>query len=283
MSVRTRTAHGADGVVFTVREHGDPAAPGVLLVHGAGSSTTFVEEALGPPLSSAGWRVVAVPLRGHAGSTSVTDAAGHAHDRLVADVVAVARTTDVEVVGGVSRGAHAAVGAVADGLAVRAVVACLPAWCGRAVPGEGPHAAVAAEVRADGIAAMIDRFHDDREMVPWLREVLVRDWARHDPRSLAAALHALDGGAAPTGAELAALRAPLAVVGWPDDPGHPLAVARDWASAAPRGVLRTTSLAAVQDDRTALGRAAVAALHALDVHARERPLGSAATEQTAEG
>ncbi len=213
----------------------------------------------------------------------MTDPAGHAHDRLVADVAALARATGVEVVGGVSRGAHAAVGAVADGLAVRAVVACLPAWSGRAVPGEGPHAAVAAEVRTAGIAAMIERLREDHAMVPWLREVLVRDWSRHDPESLAAALLALDGGAAPTGAEVAALRAPLAVVGWPDDPGHPLAVARDWASTAPRGVLRTTSLAAVQRDRTALGRAAVAALRALGVRARERPLGSAATEQTAEG
>lgn len=282
MSVRARTVEGADGVRLTVHEHGDPGAPGLLLVHGAGSSTTFLEEALAPPLAAAGWRVVAVPLRGHVGASPVTDPAGHAHDRLVADVVAVAQVTGVEVVGGVSRGAHAAVGAVADGLAVRAVVACLPAWSGRAVPGEGPHAAVAAEVRTAGIAAMIERLREDHAMVPWLREVLVRDWSRHDPGSLAAALLALDGGAAPTGAEVAALRAPLAVVGWPDDPGHPLAVARDWASTAPRGVLRTTSLAAVQHDRTALGRTAVSALHALAVPALERPLGSAATEQTGE-
>lgn len=283
MSVRACTVDGADGVELTVHEHGDPAVPGILLVHGAGSSTTFLEEALAPPLAAAGWRVVAAPLRGHAGSTPVTDAAGHAHDRLVADVVAVARASGVEAVGGVSRGAHAAVGAVVDGLAVRAVVACLPAWTGRAVPGEGPHAAVAAEVRHAGIAAMIERVREDRGMVPWLREVLLRDWARHDPGSLAAALLALDGGAAPTGAQLAALRAPLAVVGWPDDPGHPLAVARDWASAVPHGALRTTSLAAVQRDRTALGRTAVSALRAFGVHAREGPLGSAATEQTAEG
>lgn len=268
---------------LTVHEHGDPAAPGILLVHGAGSSTTFLEEALVPPLAAAGWRVVAAPLRGHVGAPPVIDPAGHAHDRLVADVAALARATGVEVVGGVSRGAHAAVGAVADGLAVRAVVACLPAWSGRAVPGEGPHAAVAAEVRTAGIAAMIERLREDHAMVPWLREVLVRDWSQHDPGSLAAALLALDGGAAPTGAEVAALRAPLAVVGWPDDPGHPLAVARDWASAAPHGLLRTTSLTGVQRDRTALGRAAGSALRALGVRAREAPLGSAATEQTAEG
>lgn len=270
MSVRACTVAGADGVELTVHEHGAPTAPGILLVHGAGSSTTFLQEALAPPLVAAGWRVVAVPLRGHVGASPVTDPAGHAHDRLVADVVAVARASRVEVVGGVSRGAHAAVGAVADGLAVRGVVACLPAWSGRAVPGEGPHAAVAAEVRADGIAAMIERLREDHEMVPWLREVLVRDWSRHDPDSLAAALLALDGGAAPTGAEVAALRAPLAVVGWPDDPGHPLAIARDWAATAPHGVLRMTSVAAVQRDRTALGRTTVAALRELGVRARQR-------------
>ncbi len=139
------------------------------------------------------------------------------------------------VIGGVSLGGQAAVGAAAAQVPCDAVLACLPAWSGRAVPGEGPHAAVAAEVASVGVAGMLARFRADTTMVPWLREVLLRDWAAHDPASLAAALTALDGGQAPTGTELADLPVPLAVVGWPDDPGHPLAGRRGLGCHRPAG------------------------------------------------
>lgn len=246
---------------------GPPDAPAVLLLHGVGSSSRFLDDAFGAPLRDAGWRLLAADLRGHGRSTPLVDPDAHAFDHHVDDVGALVRVLAPDVVGGVSLGGHAAVGAAAAGVPCRAVLACLPAWSGRAVPGEGPHAAVAREVAEVGVAGMLARFDRDSTMVPWLREVLLRDWASHDPASLTAALMALDGGQAPTSTEVAALPVPLAVVGWPDDPGHPLAVAEDWAVTAPRGTLVRTSLEAVQADRTAMGDAAVAALAALDVTA----------------
>lgn len=116
-----------------------------------------------------------------------------------------------------------------------------------------------------GVSSMVDRFRRDTEMLPWLRDVLVRDWAAHDPTSLAAALVALDGGLAPTTTELASLQVPLGLVAWPDDPGHPIDVAHSWARTAPRSHLQELTLHDVQDDRSALGRAAVATLDALGV------------------
>ncbi len=267
MTARHHEVAGAGGARLHVVEVGPPDRPAVLLLHGVGSSATFLQEAFAGPLGEAGWRLLAAELRGHGSSTPLARVADHAFDLHVGDVASLVAHFAPAVVGGVSLGGQAAVGAVAAGVPCEAVVACLPAWSGRAVPGEGPHAAVAAEVAAVGVLGMLERFRADTTMVPWLREVLLRDWRGHDPVSLAAALTALDGGQAPTTSELAELPAPLAVVGWPDDPGHPVAIAEDWAATAPRGTLVRTSLDAVQADRQAMGRAAITALTTLGITA----------------
>lgn len=248
------------GVSLHVTEIGPEGSPALLVLHGVGSSSRFVREAFAQAVGDAGWRLLAADLRGHGASTALPVPSAHGFDRHVDDVTALATRFSPDVVGGISLGAHAAVGAAVAGVPCRAVLACLPAWTGRAVPGVGPHAAVAAEVAAVGVGGMVARFRSDTTMVPWLREVLVRDWPSHDPASLAAALTALDGAQAPTSTELSELPVPLALVGWPDDPGHPLAVARDWARVATRAHLVETSLVDVEDDRAALGRAALTAL-----------------------
>ena len=253
----------ADGAVLSTRFHGDLRAPRLLLQHGVGSSCTYLDEAVAPPLVTAGWCVVVADLRGHGAASPVRDAAHHALDRLVADVAALAEAVAPVAVGGVSAGGHAATAAVARGAVdVARVVAALPAWTGRAVPGEGPHAAVAAEVRDHGVAGMVARLRDEPGLEPWLRRVLLRDLTAGDEASVEAALLALDGGLAPTLVELRSVRVPLGVVGWPDDPGHPLAVARQWAAAAPDATLVTTSLEAPSTDQFALGGAMATALGA---------------------
>lgn len=255
-----------DGVELAVHLDGPDDAPAFVVAHGVGSSAAFVREAFAGAVVAAGWRLVAYDLRGHGASTPVRDPAGHALDRHLADLDAVVAATRAEVVGGVSLGGHVTVSWAADrGPAARAVVACLPAWTGRAVPGEGPHAAVAAEVAAGGTAEMLARIAADPAMVPWLREVLVRDWRRHDPDSLAAALTALDGALAPTEQELRRLPAPLGVVAWPDDPGHPVTTARAWAGWAPRAAYEEIRLADLAPSRGPLGQAALRALARLDV------------------
>lgn len=253
----------ADGAVLSTRFHGDPGAPRLLLQHGVGSSCTYLAEHVTPSLVTAGWCVVTADLRGHGAASPVREAAHHVLDRHVADVEALAAVVEPVAVGGVSAGGHAAVAAVARGaVSVDRVVAALPAWTGRAVPGEGPHAAVAAEVRAHGVAGMVTRLRTEPGLEPWLRRVLVRDLAAGDTRSIESALVALDGGLAPTLAELRSLPAPLGVVGWPDDPGHPLDVARQWAAVAPYGSLVTTVVGATTTDQFAMGAAVLAALGA---------------------
>ena len=250
----------ADGAVLTTRFHGDLSAPRLLLQHGVGSSCTYLDEAVAPPLVSAGWCVVVADLRGHGAASAVTAVARHDLASRVEDVAALAAAVGPTAVGGISAGAHAAVAAAARGVVeANSVLAVLPAWTGSAVPGEGPHAAVAEEVRAVGVEGMIERLAQEPGLRPWLRRVLLRDLAAGDARSVAAALLALDGGAAPSRSEVASLGDALAVVGWPDDPGHPLEVARAWATAA-GATLVTTSLDAPDRDQFALGRAAAEAL-----------------------
>ena len=100
------------------------------------------------------------------------------------------------------------------------------------------------------------------DLPSWLREVLVHDYRSHDPGSLTAALSALDGGLAPDAEEVGGLPVPLAAVGWHDDPGHPLAVARHWADLAPVGALRVLELRDLDHGVDHLGRIAMAAVAA---------------------
>lgn len=249
---------GSEGIGLAVTVTGPPDAPVWLHAHGAGSSGRFVQSAFSDPVHEAGWRLATWDLRGHGDSDPVVEAAGHAVEQHVHDLCRVAGVVGADVIGGVSLGAHAAVLA-SPHLDVRGVVACLPAWTGKSSLGAGVHAGVAAMVRDVGVPLMIENIRHAVDMALWLRDTLVTDFSRCVPESLAAALTALDGGRAPDADDLAALPCPLALVGWPDDPGHPLEVAEQWSelSGAP---LVTLAIDDVTSDPWAMGRAAVTAL-----------------------
>lgn len=263
--VRHHRIVGHGDVAIAGVELGPPDAPAWLIAHGAGSSARFVVEAFAGPVLATGARLVTYDLRGHGASGAVTDRDGHHLDVHVEDLLSVAEAVPgvTVVVGGVSLGGHAAVGALTGpGRArfpdVEVALACLPAWTGVASAGTGPHAGNAAAVRTIGVRGIIDRLRVAEGLPGWLRETLLTDYPRHDPASLAASFEALDGGRAPTEDELGALPVPLAVVGWPDDPGHPLAVAERWAELASPGPLGRCQLEDLEGDVAALGRCAVA-------------------------
>lgn len=265
LPVRHRTVAGPGGVRLQVTEVGESGRSAVVIAHGAGSSARFIVDAFAGPVLASGRCLVAFDLRGHGGSDPARDPVDHHLEVHAADLRAVATSVagPIEVVGGVSLGGHAAVRAVASGdVTCGVVLACLPAWTGKAVDGVGPHAVVAAEVREVGIAAVIARLEAATDLPRWLREVLVRDYRSHDPGSLTAALLALDGGLAPDAEEVGRLPVPLAALGWPDDPGHPLAVARHWADLAPTSALRVLELGDLDHGVDHLGRIAMAAVDA---------------------
>ncbi len=252
------------GAALRVVEVGDADAPAWLVAHGAGSAARFVVEALAGPVVRAGRRLVTYDLRGHGASSRAPRTLDHHLDVHAADLAHVAASSGdhLEVIGGLSLGGHAAVRAVADGARCEVALACLPAWTGRAVPGQGPHAAIATRVRELGVAGHLAAVRDDPDLPTWLRRTLLTDLTGHDPASLQAVLTSLDGGLAPTVEEVAGLQVPLAVVGWPDDPGHPLQVAERWASSAPHGHLVVASMAAMAAGVDHLGARVVAAVAA---------------------
>ncbi|GEM_PF-521765 len=260
LEVRRRRVAVADGSL-AVAELGAPQAPAWVLAHGMGSSARFMAAAFAAPVVRAGWRLVAYDLRGHGASSPARRVEQHHLDVHAADLASVVASVagPVTVVGGVSLGAHAAVRAASNGVVTEMVLACLPAWIGTATPGRGPHAATAARIATEGTAPMIAALRTDEVLAPWLRATLLADYPRHDPASLDAALRSLDGAEAPSYSELRGLRSPLVVLGWPDDPGHPLAVARRWADLAPRSSQLTLTIRSLDVAVTRLGAAAVKA------------------------
>jgi pimeloyl-ACP methyl ester carboxylesterase len=140
-----------------------------------------------------------------------------------------------------------------------AVLAALPAWTG---PPEGAPAALAARrsalaLRRDGLVAATAQMRASSP--PWLADELTRSWVGQWPELPDAMEEAADY-VAPTCAELERLAVPMGIAAAVDDPVHPVEVAVEWMTAAPRAALRTVTLDDIAANSAALGAACVAAL-----------------------
>jgi len=163
-------------------------------------------------------------------------------------------------VGGVSIGAAVAVAwALAHPGRAVAVLAALPPWTGE--PDVAPAALsarhTADQLRRDGLVATTSAMRAGSPA--WLADELSRSWLGQWPE-LPDAMEQAAAYVAPSSVELERLSAPMGVVAAPDDPIHPLEVALEWVSAAPRAALRTVALEEFGPDPVALGAACVAAL-----------------------
>jgi pimeloyl-ACP methyl ester carboxylesterase len=219
-----------------------------VLLPGTGSDDDYLYRAFAAPLHEAGAVVIAVPPQPHrlvAGYLEALDEA--ARDGPIA-------------VGGVSIGAAVATAwALAHPRRAVAVLAALPPWTGE------PHTAAAAlaarhtaaQLRADGLAATTARMRVSSPA--WLADELTRSWLAQWP-ALPDAMDEAAGYVAPSAAELERLEVPMGIAAASDDPIHPLEVALEWVSAAPRAALRTVTLDTFGPDPSALGAACLAAV-----------------------
>jgi pimeloyl-ACP methyl ester carboxylesterase len=222
-----------------------------VLLPGTGSDDVYLRQAFGLPLAATGARLVAVrpePAGVVAGYLRALDEAA------AAGPVAV---------GGVSLGAAVATAwAIENPGRVRAVLAALPPWTGE--PGRAPAALsalhTAAGLRRDGLAAAAAAMTSTSPA--WLAAELSRSWRRQWPE-LPDALEQAGRYRAPSADELGGLSVPLAVAAAPDDPIHPLAVAREWVAAAPRAALVTIGLEEFGPRPALLGAACLRALGGL--------------------
>lgn len=98
-----------------VVETGDPLSPPVVLLHGWGCSA-FTWRLLAGPLAAAGWRAIAIDLRGHGLSDRPDDASKYSREEMVTHLAATLDALGVERAPIV---AHSMGGAVAMALAMR--------------------------------------------------------------------------------------------------------------------------------------------------------------------
>lgn len=218
-----------------------------VLLPGTGSDEVFVRTVFQAPLAAIGVQVVTpAPVPG----PGLVEAHLAALDRCAGDGPVLA--------GGISLGAHLAVEwALRNPGRCAGLLLALPGWTGSpdGAPAELAATASAALVREHGIAGALAAA--TAGVPPWLAQELSRAWRGYGD-DLAASLVAATR-PAPEAGELAGIDVPAGVAACADDPVHPLAVAREWATAMPRAALCTTRLTVVGADPAALGRAAVLA------------------------
>lgn len=226
----------------------------ILLLPGTGSDDDYLGRALGGPLTEAGARVVNVTPQPHRLVSGYLDALDRALQSSPGPIA----------VGGVSIGAAVATHwALAHQDRTAAVLAVLPPWTG--APGDAPASLsarhTAETLRRDGLEATTAAMRASSPA--WLADELARSWRRQWP-ALPDAMDDAAAYVAPSAEELRGLRVPLAVIGASDDAIHPVGVAADWASWAPRAALRTVRLADFGPSPTLLGAACVDALQAVN-------------------
>ena len=223
-----------------------------VLLPGTGSDDDYLRRVFAAPLQQAGAVVVAVPPR--------------ADDLIHSYLTALDEASQAApiAVGGVSIGAAVATRwALENPTRVVAILAVLPPWTG--APDAAPAALsardTAARLRRDGLDATVAAMRASSP--PWLADELARSWPRQWP-SLPDAMEEAAGYLGPTTADLSRLATPMGVVGASDDPIHPIEVAREWVSWAPRAAMRTVTLEQFGPSPAALGAAGLAALQATD-------------------
>lgn len=215
---------------------------------GTGSDDDFINRAFGPALAAAGAILVAVRPE----PNDLVNGYLRALDR--------ASLRCPIVVGGVSIGtAVALTWALQNPGAAVAVLATMPAWTG--APENSPASVsarmTAESLRADGLAAVTAAMQASSP--DWLAAELTRSWTVQWP-GLPHAMQEVSAFVNPSADDIRGLTVPLALAAATDDPIHPLTVAQDWASWAPRSALRTFTLDQLGADPTCLGWACVGAL-----------------------
>jgi pimeloyl-ACP methyl ester carboxylesterase len=234
----------SDGVTLAGETTGE--GPDVVLLHGLTATRRYVVMG-SKALPRAGYRVTTFDARGHGESSPAGDPGAYEYRDMVADLEAVLAHLGVEraALGGASMGAHTTMAfALAFPERVSALVQITPAFDGR------PRDLDEWDRLADGLASGgVDgfleawefqgdpRWRDTAETVA--RQRLERH--RH-PDAVADALRVVPRSIAFEGLEeLEAVSTPTLVVASRDDadPGHPYAIAEQYAERLPNGRLIT--------------------------------------------
>jgi pimeloyl-ACP methyl ester carboxylesterase len=223
--------------------NGDP----VVLLHGLTATRRYV--VMGSRhLPSHGYRMVAYDARGHGESDPAPAPADYEYSDLAADLAVVLDGLGIEraAIGGASMGAHTALTfALSRPERVSSLVLITPAFdaSGRDHQEFGDWDALADGLERDGIEGFLEAWTPpaDERWRETATLVVRQRLARHrDLHAVAAALRTVPR-SRPFGSlhELDSIDIPALVIGSRDqaDPGHPLAVAEEYARRLPRARL----------------------------------------------
>ncbi|HKP92229.1 MAG TPA: alpha/beta hydrolase [Thermoleophilaceae bacterium] len=236
------------GVRLAVCQSGPADGRAVVLLHGITMTRDYVLMG-STELEQNGYRVIAYDARGHGRSTAPADPAAYGYDELLADLLAVLDTFDVDraVLVGSSMGCHTAIRLALDHPErVAAITAITPAYDPVAHPNEDDVRdadRLAEAMRREGADGYIEGLKEmgDPAVAMTFLSLTRRRLAQH--RDLGAVADALQANlrARPFNAfgELAAIGVPALVVASRDelDPRHPYDLARAYAAALPESDL----------------------------------------------
>jgi pimeloyl-ACP methyl ester carboxylesterase len=233
------------GAGLTIRGEIAGEGPPIVLCHGITATRRSVVHG-SRRLEREGYTVIGYDARGHGESDTAPVEQGYGYPRLVADLKAVVEEQAggrPAVIAGHSMGAHTAVAlALREPDLVAALVVIGPAYDGT-IEAESLRywdglAAALQEGGVDGFVSYVDRF---QSIAPAWRDSVLRFTRERMERhrhldAVVAALHEVPR-SQPFGslAELERLTVPTLVVASHDaaDPGHPFAVAREYAQRIP--------------------------------------------------
>ncbi len=201
-----------------------------VIAHGAASSADFVHRAFAKPLADIDYELVTWDRR-----TPVNEA-DH-------EFAALVEQYDAGIIGGVSVGAILAANyAIAHPNRLAGLLLALPP----PGPTSGEILSVDAEVAA-------------RDAVPWVAAELRAAWPMYSEEQLRNELETAAGASPPAVEALRRITVPTGVVGFADDPVHPLEVADAWASAIPNAAIEVLRIEDAADDVAVIGTACLRA------------------------
>lgn len=191
------------------------------------------------------YRIITFDQRGHGQSTPVTDPALYDARRMGEDIAAILDALGVEraIVGGESMGASTALTfALAHPRRVERLLITAPSLMDKPNDQREDIWAAGDLVEKEGIDVWLERSAEvQRTELGWSEEVIdtiAGFRSSHDSASIATALKTvIDWVILPDLTPLAGLDMPACVIGWPNDPLHPEALARRVADALPNACL----------------------------------------------
>jgi pimeloyl-ACP methyl ester carboxylesterase len=236
----------AGGVVLSGEHAGE--GPPVVLLHGLTATRRYV--VMGSRLlERAGYRTIAYDARGHGRSTPAPQSGAYGYEQLADDLQVVLDALDVPqaLLAGASMGAHTALRfALRHPERVTALGLITPAYDPTApTPVAQERDVLADGLRSGGVEGFVRAYDFSSVPAQWretVEKVVRQRLALHEhPEAVADALEVLPRSRPfEDMRELSALAVPTVVVASRDevDPGHPLALAEDYARHIPGATLR---------------------------------------------